>query len=501
MKCGWRVLAAVALAAALLVPATASAAVRYAEPGVGGSDPACPQSDPCDLEEAVEMAAAGDEVVIQTGTYSMSNPLSVGGSGTVVHGEVGKPRPVLETSGFTGVGSSNAAATLRWLEIRHTGTGPSLNLGGTAERVIVRALSPSTDRACRINFFAELRDSVCAAPVGAVPALHALEGGGFSRTLRVRNVTAVSAGSFGLLADANTDTSLTVDVKSSILRGGAGTDVRAQKDASTATATVTLANSNFATTSATAGGSVTAPGTAGNQTGAPLFVDAAAGDFRQTAASPTRNAGVVDAESGTIDFEGEPRSQESAPDIGADEYDVIAPSVAIVSGPSEGETIATRETSFGFSSDDFAASFACEVDGAGFGPCSGPGNTHSVTGLPNGAHSFSVRATDTNGLVGVATRNFGVSVPGSGGDTDPPETTITKSPPNKTKKEAAKFKFRSDEPGSSFECKLDKKPFKPCTSPRSYRRLDEEKHRFSVRATDAAGNTDLSAAKDKWKVL
>ncbi len=88
----------------------------------------------------------------------------------------------------------------------------------------------------------------------------------------------------------------------------------------------------------------------------------------------------------------------------------------------------------------------------------------------------------------------------SGCDADPPETTITQGAPNRTDKTKVKFKFSSDEPGSTFECKIDKKPFKPCT-PKTVKRLDEAKHKFKVRAIDAAGNVDPSAAKDKFKVV
>ena len=89
-------LGTLALAVSLVAPAGASAVLRYAEPGVGGLNAACPQSDPCDLEEAVEMAAAGDEIVILSGTYSMTDALSIGGVGTVVHGEEDQPRPLLQ---------------------------------------------------------------------------------------------------------------------------------------------------------------------------------------------------------------------------------------------------------------------------------------------------------------------------------------------------------------------------------------------------------------------
>jgi hypothetical protein len=87
------------------------------------------------------------------------------------------------------------------------------------------------------------------------------------------------------------------------------------------------------------------------------------------------------------------------------------------------------------------------------------------------------------------------------GDCTPPETEITKGAPNKTDKTKLKFKFTSSEPDSTFECKLDKKAFKACDSPRKVKRLDEGKHKFKVRAIDAAGNVDPSAARDKFKVV
>ena len=93
-------------------------------------------------------------------------------------------------------------------------------------------------------------------------------------------------------------------------------------------------------------------------------------------------------------------------------------------------------------------------------------------------------------------------------DTDPPETEITKSPPNKGEKPKAKYRFESDEPGSAFECKLKgkglkkkAKKFGECDPPEKYKRLDEGRFRFEVRAIDSAGNVDPSPAEDKFKVL
>ena len=90
---------------------------------------------------------------------------------------------------------------------------------------------------------------------------------------------------------------------------------------------------------------------------------------------------------------------------------------------------------------------------------------------------------------------------GGGADTDPPQTKIKKAPKGKIDAGTVKVKFKSDEPNSSFECKFDRKPYKPCQSPKKLKNLDDGKHKFKVRATDAAGNTDNSPAKAKFKVV
>jgi len=86
-------------------------------------------------------------------------------------------------------------------------------------------------------------------------------------------------------------------------------------------------------------------------------------------------------------------------------------------------------------------------------------------------------------------------------DCDPPETEITKGAPNKLDRHKFKFKFSSSEADSTFECKLDRRPFEHCSSPRKVKRLDEGRHKFKVRAVDAAGNVDSSPARDRFKVV
>jgi hypothetical protein len=64
----------------------------------------------------------------------------------------------------------------------------------------------------------------------------------------------------------------------------------------------------------------------------------------------------------------------------------------------------------------------------------------------------------------------------------------------------AQFKFTSYEPGSSFECKLDRGPHRACRSPMMLRRLRLGKHVFKVWAIDIAGNKDKSPAMYKFRV-
>jgi hypothetical protein len=82
-------------------------------------------------------------------------------------------------------------------------------------------------------------------------------------------------------------------------------------------------------------------------------------------------------------------------------------------------------------------------------------------------------------------------------DKTPPETTIGS---KKIKGTTAKFTFSSNEPGSSFQCKLDKRKYKPCHSPKKYKHLSGGKHKFKVRAVDAAGNVDPVPAKKKFTI-
>ena len=86
-------------------------------------------------------------------------------------------------------------------------------------------------------------------------------------------------------------------------------------------------------------------------------------------------------------------------------------------------------------------------------------------------------------------------------DAAAPSTEITNGVPDKTMRSALKLRFKSSEPNSTFDCRLDKKPFGPCSSPEKLKDLVPGRHTFQVRAIDAALNTDPTPAQDRFRVV
>ena len=88
-------------------------------------------------------------------------------------------------------------------------------------------------------------------------------------------------------------------------------------------------------------------------------------------------------------------------------------------------------------------------------------------------------------------------------DVTAPETTlagIRKMATVGAKAAKARIKARfSSEPSARFECKLDRRFYGPCASPKTLK-LKVGKHVFRVRAVDAAGNVDPTPAKATIRV-
>ena len=151
----------------------------------------------------------------------------------------------------------------------------------------------------------------------------------------------------------------------------------------------------------------------------------------------------------------------------------------------------TGQATFRFSSDDPTATFQCRIDKEVAQPCQSP----YVRTLPDGTHSFSVRAVDSagNGDDTPAERVWTI-------DTVAPDTMLVSGPPAQDNSVMAVFTFRSSEPDVAFDCSLDNAGFLPCISGASFGPVGDGPHSFAARAHDRAGNTDLSPAVYAWSI-
>jgi hypothetical protein len=89
-------------------------------------------------------------------------------------------------------------------------------------------------------------------------------------------------------------------------------------------------------------------------------------------------------------------------------------------------------------------------------------------------------------------------------DSSPPRTRITMGPGVKTRKHRAVFRFMDvteDPPGTTFVCKVDKKKWKPCSSPFPLKHLKAGHCELKIRATDSAGNVERRAVKRRFIVV
>lgn len=166
-----------------------------------------------------------------------------------------------------------------------------------------------------------------------------------------------------------------------------------------------------------------------------------------------------------------------------------SPDTIITSGPS-GLTNAHVST-FKFASSDAASTFQCRVDAGDFAACATP----FTRSLPNGAHTFEVRALDGAGDPDPtpASRSFVV-------DTVAPQTTITSGPSGETKDNTPAFTFESLDASARFQCRVDTAEFAACATPFTATPLPNGAHTFQVRALDAVGNTDQSPARRDFTV-
>lgn len=161
--------------------------------------------------------------------------------------------------------------------------------------------------------------------------------------------------------------------------------------------------------------------------------------------------------------------------------DTVAPTSTIDSGPAG--LINDASPSYGFGS-EAGTTFQCRLDTGEWEACLSP---KAYAALPDGEHTFAVRALDAAGNVENPgpTRAFTI-------DTVAPETAIVSGPTGTTGSDVG-FGFVGSEADATFECRLGAAgEWTACTSPRRYTGLADGAYVFAVRAVDAAGNSDAS---------
>lgn len=141
---------------------------------------------------------------------------------------------------------------------------------------------------------------------------------------------------------------------------------------------------------------------------------------------------------------------------------------------------------------DRGVGYWCTLDGSDPSVCDPSGRSYS--NLSPGQHTFTVQALDSLGLVGPKT-SYTWTI-----DRTPPETSIGLHPPSTKLTDSATFAFSSDEGGSTFLCRLDSAPYRPCESLIKYTQLTDGIHVFRVAAVDRAGNGDPTPASFSFQV-
>jgi Subtilase family len=139
--------------------------------------------------------------------------------------------------------------------------------------------------------------------------------------------------------------------------------------------------------------------------------------------------------------------------------------------------------------------FSCQVDGGTPQPCASPFTVPAP--LADGRHGIAVSGVDAAGRVGSGgSVSFAI-------DTKAPSTRIVKHPPKLivTERRAVRgaFRFRSNEAGVTFACKVDRRPPRLCGG-RMSRRFGIGRHTVKVRARDMAGNVDRTPAVFRFRV-
>jgi hypothetical protein len=396
------------LAVAATAPAASAAPQRYASP-TGTGD--CSAASPCFIRQAIEGAGAGDEVIVASGNYSLGQTLADPAKITI-HGVAGQPRPRLL---FSGAGQNGLrlehGTTLRYVRVHQSASSYALGVwDADIDQVIANAP----------NFTVGIKKGVIRNSIVVATASngHAIGSGASDTSLvTLRNVTAIAPASGGVAIQAQaTDSGYAgVLVRNVIARGGpGGVSLVARAVDPGGTAKITVDHSNWLGGMTDGAGASIADGV-GNQSAAPIFVDAGADDYRQAAGSPTIDAGFDEFINGAFDVDGDLR-EIGATDIGADEF-VVAP--AVTTGPAGGVTDHSATLTGSVNANGVATSYWFE-----YGPTTGYGNATLSVAAGSGSSAIAAGAA-LGGLSPATTYHYRLVATNSGVPTYGTDQTFT----------------------------------------------------------------------------
>lgn len=375
-----RAIALGALIAALLAPATASAATRYAAPG-GGMVPGCAQITPCSLEYAITAASPGDEVVVTAGQYTVGATIETE-TPLWIHGQPGSLKPRIFAADKS-VLESFAPQRISDLSLESTNNPDGVLFvpadGTVLERLEIFARGAESLGLRPGNNFT-MTDTLIFAE-NSTDAIGVFIQGTGSGSVQLRNDTIVAEGSnalgLGVVMVAK-DSALTVEVTNTIVSGGI-LDVQAYKTsgATGSSVAVNFDHSNLDTME----GAVTSTN---GQTAPPHFTPPNPRGFQQAPTSPTIDAGVNDPRNGPVDVDGRPRAlpghrscevpdPPAITDIGAYEFDPgILPCVPRTRITKFKLRKRRAKIWFTAAGTNEAVTFRCRLDRRRWRPCASP---------------------------------------------------------------------------------------------------------------------------------
>jgi hypothetical protein len=160
--------------------------------------------------------------------------------------------------------------------------------------------------------------------------------------------------------------------------------------------------------------------------------------------------------------------------------DKTAPTITLTTKPAN--PTKDQTPTFAFNANETVTGFVCSLDGAPAATCASP---ITYGEQAEGSHTFTVQATDAAGNTGSTSYTWTI-------DVTPPTFTLTQKPTDPSADSTPTFAFSADETVTGVQCKLDSGSFANCSSPKTYSSLADGSHTFTVRGTDAAGNTGSS---------